>query len=412
MADLLFLTQRIPYPPNKGEKIRTLQILRHLAARHRVHLGCLVDDPLDLEHVPTLQALCASTHCAPLDRRRAKLACLSGLLTGEALSVTFYRDRGLQAWVRRVLAEVRPEAIVVCSSNMAPYVLDEARPSVRRCIVDLMDVDSEKWRAYAEAGRGPMRWVHRREWRRVAALEARILRECDWSTFVSDAEAALMARLQPAGAAARIRAISNGVDHAYFDPAHGFAAPFATDRPNFTFTGVMDYPPNMDAVAWFADAVLPLIRARAPGACFHIVGSSPAPEVQALAQREGIFVTGRVPDVRPHVAHATAAVAPLRIARGIQNKVLEAMAMARPVVATSGALEGIAAAPGREVLLADAPEAFAEACLRAFADPAGAAAIGAAARACVVSRYGWPEQLRGFDALLDPVLPEGREPGG
>jgi sugar transferase (PEP-CTERM/EpsH1 system associated) len=395
--DLLFLTQRIPYPPNKGEKIRALQILLHLRQRYAVHLGCLIDDPHDMVHVETVRALCADAYFAPLDRRRAKRACLRGLLTGEALSVIFFRDRGLASWVRRTLRDIRPVAIVVFSSNMAPYVLDCATGGAVR-LVDLTDVDSEKWRAYADTGSLPMRWVHRREWRKTAALEARIARECDWSTFVSTEEAQLFTRLHP-DCAPRIRAISNGVDAVYFDPALPQDRLYDTDRPNYVFTGAMDYPPNIDAVIWFARAILPLIRRTRPDAQFHIVGSSPAPSVQKLAQIAGVFVTGRVADVRPYVAHATACVAPMRIARGIQNKVLEAMAMARPVVVTHDALEGIDALPGQEVLLADGEADFAAACLAAL-DPS-ARAIGAAARRRVLADYIWSERMRGFDALLE-----------
>ena len=402
MPPLLFLTQRIPYPPSKGEKIRPYNVLQHLRRSFDIHLGTLVDDPADQQHVPTVQAMCAGSHFATLDRRRAKVACLRGLLTGEALSVTFFRDRGLAAWVQDVMARVRPAAIYVFSGNMAPYILDLRGPA-QTCVLDLTDVDSEKWRAYAEKARPPMQWVYRREWRRVAALEARVLRECDWSTFVSDEEAALFARLNPGGDS-RIRAVSNGVDAGYFDPALPTVAPYPTDRPTYVFTGTMDYPPNMDAVAWFAEVVLPLIRRDAPGATFCIVGASPAPPVQALASLPGVTVTGRVPDVRPYLAHASAAVAPMRIARGIQNKVLEAMAMARPVVVTPDALEGIAAQPGADVLLARDAEAFAAACLHALT-PEGQA-TGAAARRRVVQDYSWEGRLRGFDPLFAPALVE------
>jgi sugar transferase (PEP-CTERM/EpsH1 system associated) len=396
--DLLFLTQRIPYPPIKGEKIRPLQILRHLGKRYRVHLGCLVDDPADMAHVETVRVLCASAHFAPLDRKHAKILCLRGLLTGEPLSVTFFYDRGLANWVGEVLRTIRPQVIFVCSSNMASYVLDrDCNNAVR--LVDLADVDSEKWRAYAESGRPPMRWVHRREWRKTAALEARIARECDWSTFVSTSEAQLFAHLLPDDAP-RIRAVTSGVDHGYFDPNLPSTPLFDTARANYVFTGTMDYKPNIDAVVWFAEAVLPLIRQTRPDAQFHVVGSNPAPQVQKLADIQGVFVTGRVADVRPYVAHATAAVAPMRIARGIQNKVLEAMAMARPMVVTPGALEGIDATPGREVLLAEDAESFAAACLLTL-EPQSQA-IGDAARRKVVAEYIWSERLRGFDALLDP----------
>lgn len=394
MRNLLFLTQRIPYPPIKGEKIRPLQILRHLRQSYDVHLGCLVDDPDDEQHIDTVAALCTTSHFARLDRRRAKLTCLAGLLTGDPLSVTFYRDRGLAAWVKRTLAEIQPAAIFVCSSNMAPYVLGNTRgATVTLC--DLADVDSEKWRAYSETGSGPMKLVHRREWHRVAALEGRIAREMDWSTFVSAEEAALF-RTQRPREADKIRSVPSGVDFAYFDPAIPQAAPYPTDQLNYVFTGTMDYPPNIDAVRWFATEILPIIQRTRP-AHFHIVGSSPAAEVRALAD-DHVTVTGRVPDVRPYLAHATAAVAPMRIARGIQNKVLEAMAMGRPVVVTPDALEGIDARPGVELLLGDRAEALAARCLEAATPEA--AAIGAAARHLVERDYSWAGRLLGFDALL------------
>ena len=395
MTPLLFLAQRIPYPATKGEKIRHLHILQHLRQSFDVHLGCLVDDPLDREHIPAVRALCSDAYFGDLDRRRAKLTCLSGLVTGEPLSVTFYRHAGLRRWVRRVLQIEKPAVIFVCSSNMAPYVLD-TRPEGCIRIVDLADVDSEKWRAYADAGSFPMRHVHRREWHRTAQLEARIARECDWSTFVSEAEAALFNRLVP-GFEDRVRAISNGVDHVFFDPALRFTAPFEPGC-NLVFTGTMDYPPNVDAVTWFARAVLPLIRTSLPSARFHIVGANPTAQVLELGRLPGVAVTGRVPDTRPYIAHAAVCVAPLLIARGIQNKVLEAMAMARPVVVTADAMEGIDAVAGEEFLSADTAEAFAAACLTA-GGPAGEA-LGLAARRRVVDDYGWAAQLRGFNALL------------
>lgn len=404
MAKLLFLTQRIPYPPDKGEKIRQFQILQHLRKRYDVHLGCLVDDPHDVRHIDTVKALCASSYFARLDRRRAKAASLRGLLTGEALSVVFYRDRGLEKWVRRVLDTVRPDLIFVFSSNMAPYVLDLKRTAP--LMVDLVDLDSEKWLSYSKTHGFPMNWVYRREARKIAELEARIAREADWSLFVSEAEAALFQKREPMFRG-KVHHVSNGVDLAYFDPALAFPAPYATDVANFVFTGAMDYPPNVDAVSWFAQTVLPIVRRALPGAQFHIAGSNPAAPVRALANLPGVFVTGRVTDIRPYIAHATASVAPMRIARGIQNKVLEAMAMARPTVVTPDALEGIDAVAGSELLLAESPEAFAQACIACAAPEARA--LGEAARRRVVRDYAWPKQLERFDAFLNerkaaPVL--------
>jgi sugar transferase (PEP-CTERM/EpsH1 system associated) len=410
VANLLFLTQRLPYPPIKGEKIRPLELLRHLGKSFDVHLGCLIDDPADWDHVPTIRALCRDIHVAKLDRRRAKIACLRGLFTGQPLSVTFFEDSGLKRWVGDTLNAVRPEAIFICSSNMAPYVLDHPyrAPTV---ICDLADVDSEKWRAYAAKADFPMRWVYGREARLTFDLERRIAHETDYSTFVSEAEAALFRTLVP-DCAGKILGISSGVDLAYYDPGATLDAPFDTTVPNYTFVGTMDYPPNVDAVEWFATDILPAIRKSLPRAQFHIVGSNPAPAVAALANVEGVHVTGRVPDVRPYMKYASAVVAPMRIARGIQNKVLQPMAMGLVTIVTPDALEGIEAEGGREVLLAGDAESFAQAAIQA-AQTDLRPSIGAAAHRRMVEYYGWSARLAGFDPLLGiaPAAPVPRRAG-
>jgi sugar transferase (PEP-CTERM/EpsH1 system associated) len=415
MPDLLYLMQRLPYPPNKGEKIRNWHILNYLTKWYDVHFGCLIDDPDDRQHIETVRALCASLYVAPLKRRLAKLTCASGLLTGEPLSVTYFRDRGLQHWVADVMARVKPAMTFVNSSNMAPYIL--GLPRTGKLIVEPGDVDSEKFRSYSATARPPMRQIYRREWRLVQQLERRVALESDQAIFVSAAEAALFRSHVPE-AAAKIVGISNGVDHRYFDPALGYPAPFDPTLPSFVFTGTMDYLPNIDAVVWFATEVLPRIRQMRPTAQFFIVGSSPAEAVRRLALLDGVTVTGRVPDVRPYVFHATAAVGPMRIARGIQNKVLEAMAMGKPVIVTSGALEGIEATPGQEVILADDAETFAAAAVRLShanaqhqATPEGLA-LGMAARRLILQRYDWDACLSGFDALMRPVAVQPAKTGG
>jgi sugar transferase (PEP-CTERM/EpsH1 system associated) len=278
---------------------------------------------------------------------------------------------------------------------MAPYILSTPRAEVR--VVDLVDVDSEKWRAYSDKAGWLMRAIYQREWRRVAALEERIVQECDHSLFVSDAEAAVMRGRVPEYES-KIVGLSNGVDHAFFNPAMPYRTPFVGDAPTFVFTGTMDYPPNVDAVRWFARDILPLIRERIPTARFYIVGNHPVSAVRQLENIDGVVVTGWVADVRPYLAHATAAVAPMRIARGIQNKVLEAMAMGCPVVLTSGALEGIDAEPGLHVLLANDPQTFALACLTATGP--GGLQLGAAARQRAVACYDWAVRLDPLVELL------------
>jgi sugar transferase (PEP-CTERM/EpsH1 system associated) len=393
----LLMIQRIPYPPDKGEKIRHFHVLEELRKSHDVHLGCLVDDPADWQYVPHVRAMCRSSHFARVNRQLAAGRYIRGLLRGDALSVAYFQDSGLRQYVADVLRTVRPEVVFICSSNMAPYVLGQSNiGSVK--LADLVDVDSEKWRAYAETTRGPLRWIYRRERRLIAALEQRIADECDYTTFVSQAEAALFANLVPPHAK-RARAVTNGVDHVYFDPARKYPTPYDDDRPKFIFCGTMDYPPNIDASEWFARDILPRIHKDHPEAQFCVVGSSPTVRVQRLAKLNGVLVTGRVPDVRPFVAHATASVAPMRIARGIQNKVLEAMAMAKPCIVTSAALEGIRAVAGEEVMLADDASSFAQAAseiIRAKTD----GGVGAAARRRVLADYDWSKCLSGFAPLL------------
>jgi sugar transferase (PEP-CTERM/EpsH1 system associated) len=399
MADVLLLTQRIPYPPDKGEKIRSFHLLQRLARHHRVHLGCLLDDPDDLRHVAAVKTMVADAHVAVIDRRRARLASLRGLATGEGLSVSYFADGGLRRWVRDVLTRVRPQATVVFSSNMAPYVLDARAPRPARLIADVVDVDSAKFAHYAREASPPMAWVYAREARRIAALERRLAAEADVCTLVSDPEADLFRSVCPK-ARARVMGIPNGVNVTTFTPEDPGPSPYAAGGPVAVMVGHMDYPPNIDAARWFATEILPEARRNTPGLRFAVVGANPTREVKALAELDGVLVTGRVPEVVPYINHAQVCVAPLRIARGIQNKVLEAMAVARPVVTTTGALTGIAAQPGRDVLLADTVPGFAAAIADAL-DPERARSLGDAARRFVMAHHAWDRVFDPFDAMID-----------
>jgi sugar transferase (PEP-CTERM/EpsH1 system associated) len=287
------------------------------------------------------------------------------------------------------------DRIVVFSSPMAQYA--EAYPHARR-VVDFCDVDSDKWRQYADKKPWPMSWLYRHEARQLLAYERRVARETDASLFVSQPEAQLFRDLAPESEA-RVGFFNNGVDTDYFSPARDYDNPYPPGEQALVFTGAMDYWPNIDAVQWFAQQVLPALRERHPALSFTIVGARPAPAVQQLAALPGVRVTGTVPDVRPWLAHAALSVAPLRIARGIQNKVLEAMAMAKTVVVSAQALEGIEAEPGRELLLAEDAPRFIEAVEGALARPDPQ--VGRNARARVEARYGWDANLSRVDALLE-----------
>jgi sugar transferase (PEP-CTERM/EpsH1 system associated) len=236
------------------------------------------------------------------------------------------------------------------------------------------------------------------------AFDRRVAATATASVFVAEPEAALFRCLVPE-AAAKTMAIANGIDAAYFSPDRTYPVPFSpADGPAMVFTGTMDYWPNVDAAIWFANEILPLIRQRHPTACFYVVGANPAAEVTALKALDGVVVTGRVDDVRPYIAHADVAVAPVRIARGIQNKVLEAMAMARPVVTTPKALEGIDAVPGRELLLGGDAQSFADAVLSVL-DGSAMSSLGAAARTMVLRAHDWEALLSAFDPLLGIAAP-------
>jgi sugar transferase (PEP-CTERM/EpsH1 system associated) len=400
---LLFLAHRIPYPPEKGEKIRAWHMLERLSRSWEVDLGCLVDDPADLQHLPVLRGACAHVEHRAVGRRAQMARALLHVRPGLPLTYGWFHEPGLASWVRQGLAARRWDAAFVYSSAMAPYVMGPEATRARMLrVLDMVDVDSEKWTAYAAGAKPPMRQVWAREGRTLLALERRAARELDRSLFVSEAEARRFAELAPESAA-RLDWVDNGVELSRFDPALPHANPYPDDAPAIVFTGTMNYRPNVEAVCWFASEVMPLLRARNPAPRFWIVGANPAPAVQALAAQHNVHVTGTVPDVRPYLAHAACAVAPLRIARGIQNKVLEAMAMARPVIASPDAFEGVRAEPGRDLLVADGAAATADA-IAAVLD-GGYAGLGAAARRAVMARHDWNATLARLDAVMQPAAP-------
>jgi sugar transferase (PEP-CTERM/EpsH1 system associated) len=404
---LLFLTHRIPYPPNKGDKIRSYHLLKHLAQRYHVHLGTFIDDPDDWQYVDKVKSMCAQTHFAHLHPRAAKVRSLAALISDRPLSLNYYQEAGLQAWVNKTLKEQAISRILVFSSAMAQFVMHEKS---KRRVIDFVDIDSDKWRQYADNKVWPMSWLYRREGRQLLRYEREVAREFGASLFVSDAEARLFKQLAPESER-KVGFFNNGVDTDYFSPRSDYVNPYPASEAAIVFTGAMDYWPNVDAVQWFARDVFPVVLTDNPAARFYIVGSRPSAEVQVLASLTGVHVTGTVPDVRPYLAHARVAVAPLRIARGVQNKVLEAMAMAKPVVVSGPALEGITAEPGHDLLLAgDAPQfAAAVSSILNDGDTEARVAIGENARAKVIACYGWAGNLARVDTLLETRATSGSD---
>jgi polysaccharide biosynthesis protein PslH len=403
MRNILLLVHRLPYPPNKGDKVRSYHLLRHLSAQHRVFLGTFIDDSADEAYVDTVRSMCTALHVARIHPRVSKLGSLVGLVTHQALSLRYYRNGGLHAWVNRVLREQKIDTTVVFSSVMAQFLEDQPGVANPPILVDFVDVDSAKWTQYAPDHRWPLSWLYRREGERLLVYERAVAARSQRSFFVTENETELFGKLAPE-CAGRVQAMSNGVDSDFFSPEPSRLSPFAGEaasRPQIpiVFTGAMDYWPNIDAVTWFVNDILPALRKTWPSICFYIVGRSPPPAVQSLASN-AVVVTGTVPDVRPFLQHAALVVAPLRVARGIQNKILEAMAMGRPVVASQACVEAIDAKDGDELISAKSASDFVREIDALLKSPEIAAAVGKAGRQRVATSYSWEAHL----AAIDPYL--------
>lgn len=402
MDDLLFLSHRIPYPPDKGDKIRSFHWLKGLSDRFRIHLGTFIDDPEDEQYVKAVGAYCASLHVARIGRSQAIRRSLSAVLRGEPISLAVYRDTRLSQWVYETCRSHAVQTALVFSSGLAPYLLSPAFQHVRK-VLDFVDVDSDKWRQYAARSSNVKRWVYEREARSLSDAEGRFARGFEVNVLVSEAEAQLFR--ERVATEARVEPIENGVDCDFFNPYLSYVNPYPQSRV-LVFTGAMDYGANVDAVTWFTQEVFSRVRAQVSNAMFYIVGNRPTPAVRRLARQPGIVVTGRVPDVRPYLAHAAASVAPLRIARGVQNKVLEALAMDLPVLATPQAVEGVRDNAGVLEFVSEDPEAmarYAVACLTERNETGRGVR-----RRFVEVNYSWHTSIAHMTALLNGVCPPKR----
>ena len=352
---LLFLCHRIPFPPNKGDKIRSFNMLKALSEFYDIYLTCFVDDPFDWQYADKLDKYCQQKLLIKQNKTLSKIKGLQAFISGEAISVPYYYNREMAKWTSDIITVHNIKQVFVYSSSMAQYVEGERYLSQNR-IIDFVDVDSDKWNQYAEGKTGLARWVYKREWRKLQSLENKIAEKFQHSLFVSPQEANLFKLQVPQSVSLKVSSMLNGVDTEFFDPKNSDVEAM-DENIDVVFTGAMDYWANVDAVIWFCHKVWPLIRAKHPNARFYVVGGNPSPQVKALDAKQGIKVTGRVVDVRPYILGAKVAVAPLQIARGLQNKVLEAMSMAKPVVVTSMAIEGI---EGRNdnVRVSDDPQLF------------------------------------------------------
>ncbi len=395
---LLFLCHRIPFPPNKGDKIRSFNILKQLIEHFDVYLGCFIDDPFDKRYTDELSGYCKALFTLDQNKNVAKVKGLTSFLTGKPITLPYYFDRRMQTWVDDVLARHNIQNVFVYSSSMAQYCQASQYQQLNR-IIDFVDVDSDKWRQYAEKKSGIAKWVFNREYELLGQCEDEICQVFDYSLFVSPDEAALFEQRQAAQNKGKVLGILNGVDVDYFNPTATFLTEtLIPDAPFISFTGAMDYWANVDAVVWFVDVVWPLIIKKIPTAKFVIAGGNPTSEVKSLANEPGVIVTGRVADVRPFIAQAACVVAPLRIARGIQNKVLEAMSLNKPIVCTPMAMEGINAAKSKHVHIEDAPVQTAQACIEYLQH---ASVEDCANREWILEHFTWHKTLKSLPHLFN-----------
>jgi hypothetical protein len=397
--DVLYLCHRVPYPPNKGDKIRAFHQIRALARRHRVHLLTLTDGPVP--DLTPLQALCQRVEVFSVHRPSAYLRSGLGLFSPLPLSLSFFHSAELHARVRELARTERFDAVVVYCSSMAPYAEPFAGvPSV----IDLVDVDSAKWAQYAKLGYRPLRPVYALEARRLQAYEAALTERFDRVVLATANELRVLKAFAPK---ARAAAIPNGVDLDYFQPLD---LPKAKS-PTLVFTGQMDYFANVDGIVSFSREVFPRLKQRFPDLELLIVGRSPAPAVRKLTELPGVQVTGAVGDVRPFLARAWAFVAPLRIAQGVQNKVLEAMAMGLPVVCSERVLAGLAEGgfrDGRDLLAAGDPAGLESALAGLLSDPAARERLADCARRRLGAAYRWSAHLERFEELITGIVPPKR----
>lgn len=386
---ILFLSQRVPYPPDRGDKIPTYHYVRRLARDHDVTVTCLADRIADLANVDGLRPLVRDVEAVPVHPMRARVRAFAALAGERPMTVAHFDETALHQRVRRRVESGRFDAALVFSSGMAQYVEPYARlPRV----IQFADLDSQKWQLYAAASRPPMRWLYRSEADRLLRYERRLASTFSRSLVCSPRERDDCARLIPDG---RVECLPNGVDVNYFRHARGDKS-----ANSLVFTGVMNYRPNVDAMVWFCHSVLPQVRAAVPDTTLTICGSSPNRAVRALEREPGVTVTGAVPDVRPYLERAAVGIVPLRMARGIQNKLLEAMAVGLPVVTTTAAWSGIKAEPGRDLCVADEADDFSDAVIALLGDRRRREQMGDAARAAVETHYTWDRTLDRLEAIL------------
>jgi sugar transferase (PEP-CTERM/EpsH1 system associated) len=398
--DMIFLCHRIPFPPNKGDKIGSYHLLRYFSERYRVHLGTFIDDPNDMQYVDTVKGMCESTWFGEITAFTKVRRAGWGLLRGEPLTAALYADPALNRWIKRIWALRQIRHMLVYSSGAARAIPHAFIKDPRnRLVIDFCDVDAEKWQQYAKTHKPPKSWIYAREAKKLIEYDRALALRTDAAVVRTYAEVKAFTELAP-DVRPKLRVVNNGLDREFFSTDPTRETPFSKDAMPIVFTGHMGYWPNIDAVQWFANEVLPKIRSRVPTAQFWIVGTDPAPAVLGLAS-DHIIVTGRVPDVRPYLQYANLVVAPNRLGRGIANKALEAMAMAKPLLVSPQIAMGLEQArENEEYLLGPDAASMAALAVRVLVQPDIGEALGRNARRRIEESFDWDRNLAKTESWL------------
>ena len=388
---ILFLTHRLPYAPNRGDRIRAYHLLRLLARHHEVHLVSLVHDREEASHLSEAASMAASVRAASVPRLRNHVAAVATLPTQIPLTHALLSSPELLPAIRDSVAAAPPDVVLAYCTGVAGAVF-KAPLRHLPCVLDMVDVDSQKWAELARSSSWPMNWIYRREMRTMRAFERQAMERAAVTTVVSDRERILLERFfsKPA------RTVPVGVDLDFWRrPAD------ARTYPEIVFCAVFNYEPNELGAIWLTGKVWPLVRGRVPDAKLKLVGMNPSARIRALAVEGSIEVTGAVDDVRPHVWRASGAVAPLWVARGTQTKVLEALAGGLHCVVTPAVLEGLPVSAQSACITRHDAEGFAEAVIQLLEHPATGDGVRETAES--VKGLGWDRQLHPFLEIFDEI---------
>ena len=392
--NILYVCHRFPYPPKRGGKIRPFNMIRHLhEAGHQVTVCSLVRSEAEAEEGRGIAPHCAAFHMGMVSEPVQWARMIVRLPSTAPSSMGYFHSTELKRKIDHLLATQRFDLIFVHCSSVAQYV--EHVKGIPK-ILDFGDMDSQKWLEYANYKPFPLSLGYTLEGRKMLWAEKRLARKFDLCTATTRAE---WETLESYGTGVATDWFPNGVDAQYFSPDERSNGDYDTDT--ISFIGRMDYYPNQECMLRFCRDVWPLLRAERASTKLVIVGADPSPAIWALGELPGVTVTGSVPDVRPFVRNSALMVAPLAIARGTQNKILEAMAMGVPVVTSRAAAGGVDAEPGEHLIVAEVPHELSTAVLRVLGNSAERARLATSGRERMLSHHAWRHSMQRLDAIIE-----------